>query len=285
MAYANDKSPHHVINMDGTQIMVVEKGSGQYMAHYCDENSDGERDVAKTMQPGETAIFVKIMAMNNSAGVSAPNFAGIAVPELAEDQFLIIKIQSLGITSCMDDFGYIVFSKKRTGNSQIWKHYLNENVKEFLKNIQNKLQLKNIDGTPMGFFFYLDGEAQILCECYDPEVEQIFEDLKVNAAKGVESGTGEHQGNDRATTFKNVKQGAKEVASKAIDVSNQLIRSEMKNAFKMLSNRYQITVTAKFIEKVTYALEVCIYCWNTYSSPTKIRKGYHVRTLKLSLLS
>jgi hypothetical protein len=262
--------------MDATQMMVVEKGSGELMACCCNEDSDQHKAVAKTMLAGETAIFVKIMSMNSASGVSAPNFIGIAIPELSENQFLIVKMESLGITSCMHDFGYICFSQKRTGNSLIWKHYLSTHVKEFISNIKSKLQLKNVDGTPMGFFFYLDGEAQILCECYDSDVDAMFDELGVNAAKGVESGTGEHQGCDRQSVFKNVKQGANEVASKSIDVSNYLIRKELKIAFISLTEQFSITLTAKFIEKVTYAVEVAVYCWRTYSTPTKIKKGYHV---------
>lgn len=40
MAYMNDKFPYCVVNMDGHQLMVTEKGTGEMVAHYCCANSD-----------------------------------------------------------------------------------------------------------------------------------------------------------------------------------------------------------------------------------------------------
>lgn len=85
------------------------------MAHYCCEDSDKARKVAKTMLGRDTAIFVKIMAMNSAPGVSAPNFAVVAVPELSKQQYMIAKINVFGITSCMEAFDISVTRKNDLG--------------------------------------------------------------------------------------------------------------------------------------------------------------------------
>lgn len=123
----------------------------------------------------------------------------------------------------------------------------------------------------MGKVFYLDEEALFLSQCHEPQVQEMYTDLIVDVGKGVESGTGEHQGKNRQTTFRDEKTGLKTVARLSIDVSDALLTTELEAEFSLLFSRFQITVSAKFKAKVTYALSV-----TKHSTPAKLRKGYCV---------
>ena len=278
MAYMNDKSPHYVVNMDGHQLMITEKGSGQLVAHYCSQDSEESKAVAKSMRKGETAIFVKLLSADSQAGISAPTFAIVCVPELGPNDYMITKLSTFGVTSCIDDYGYVCFCQKRSGTTEMIVEFLRDHMGSFFKSIKDKMQLKNIDGTDMGMCFYLDGEALFLSQCYNPEVQQMYKDYLVDVAKGVESGTGEHQGKDRQTTFRDQKTGVKTVSRLCIDVSDDLLTTEVNAAFMLLSSRFKITLTAKFKAKVVYALCVTKHVQQSYSTPAKLRKGYHVKS-------
>lgn len=75
--------------------------------------------------------------MDSQAGISAPTFCIVAVPELGHNDYNIFKPSTFGgVTSCIDDYGYVCFCQKHSGTSEMIVEFLKDHIGTFLKSIR-----------------------------------------------------------------------------------------------------------------------------------------------------
>ena len=215
------------------------------------------------------------MHCSNAGGETAPMLLVVAIKEMPEEEFEVYTIDGLRCTASVGETGYVAFCKTRGGCSKLWRWFFVEFVLVFVKKLRKTYDFKNADGTPMRTFVYLDGEACILKEIFDPKVLELVEECGVDAGKGIESGSGYSQSSDVASTFRNCKTGLKTICRRSINIHCDVIFDSATKAFKSLQEKYHIVLSAKFRAKVIDGMMRISYCVSNYMTPRSISKGFH----------
>ena len=142
-AFSSMLDPHNKWNSDATQLTCDSDSKGGLVC-YVDTHDDNidNQPLASTNFSGDLSIAAKWMHLNNAAGEVAPIILIFAVPSMPEGKCFIRKVKGLRNTAHPDSYGYIIFSKTRAGNSELWNWYFMDFVIPFIKESSERRQNK-----------------------------------------------------------------------------------------------------------------------------------------------
>ena len=247
LAFAAHLKPQCKWNFDGTTFEIGMKGDNQlYVVDTTEEDNEPVRDGG---QNDTLPVYIKWMFLGSAAGHVAPIFLVLAVAAMGENDFFVKKVRGLTYTNDKSVEGFVACSKTRGGCTQLWKYYfLNYVIPEIAKSSEmydTKVRLscqlsktriicfplfyissKTDDGEAMRNFLSSDGEAIILEEVFDAEVQAQFAAAKIDMAKGSPSATSAHQPSDRQTVFNVAKRLVKKSIGNGEVVSNHFLEAQ-----------------------------------------------------------
>lgn len=142
------------------------------------------------------------MAMANACGDSSPLVYIAAIEQMSEDSFEVREIIGMCTTANVNGVGYLLFCKSRAGNQSLWIWYYLNIVIPTIKLANEYYFDKNVNNTPTRNFFSTDGEAIILKQAFNSEIQQGFANNLIDYVKGGASTTGIHNAMDRTTIQK-----------------------------------------------------------------------------------
>lgn len=128
-------------------------------------------------------------------------------------------------------------------------------------------------------FYSMDGEAIILKEVFDPEVQAAFRDALIDVCKISKSDTGHHQASDRSPVFRDCKTGMDTVTNNpSIDFSCSVIEKSVQKVIEEFNNTPEFTSTCKIVGKnykrIILACQKISYVCSNYLCPAKVSAGY-----------
>ena len=130
----------------------------------------------------------------------------------------------------------------------------------------------------MRTFLSSDGEAIILEQAMDSEVQALLALNNIDMAKNAPSATGSHQSADRMSVFKGSKLGVKQSIANNTNVSNPVLEGNLKAVFCGLATKFPgVSVSAGYKEKLIFgSLHIVHALQNAAMTPEKIRRGYTI---------
>ena len=203
----------------------------------------------------------------------------VAVETMNEEEFHFAIVQGLSTSFGNTSFGKIMFTKTRAGSSASWKWYYQNIVLPTINISRNTYNYRNIDGSVMHYVLSSDGENVALEAGMDGEIRDQMNKSYIDFIKLSPSTSGIHQANDRAPTFRSVKDGMDNLARNGVNLSeNTVLEDSIKEAYQSLSVKYpHAKETAEFIRKIYRGCLKLVYVFKgKYLKEDHIKQGFTV---------
>lgn len=126
----------------------------------------------------------------------------------------------------------------------------------------------------MRHFLSMDGEAIILKETFDDEVQNAFKDNRIDVGKITKSDTGNHQASDRSPVFRDCKSGLEHLCKKGENISDKELERNLRQVIGEFQDRYGKCVTSQNANKIIKTCQKVYWVMCNRITPQKVVEGY-----------
>jgi hypothetical protein len=305
-ALASDLAAEYKWNADATTFEILKDDTRD--TYYCVyENERKDKRVQYSAEDGSSGsklpIYIKWMAMTNAVGDMSPVVLIVATDIINKDEESFFFYEVKGLTnSRYYGTGYVLFCSSRGGNKAMWRwYYLNMvvptiaqyqiyyNLKVLVTHIKNILShiinnyihfitiyiLQHNDGRPMRPFFSTDGEAIIIHQSLEDDVQQAFKDNSIDYVKGGASTTGIHNALDRTVVFRDMRAGIKVVNKDGIPPRYSILQNNIDSILSNLEIVSGNNIGSEYKKSIKFGLTAIVHCLqNGYCLPQQLSHGF-----------
>lgn len=126
-------------------------------------------------------------------------------------------------------------------------------------------------------YFSTDGEAIILKQAFNAEIQTLFEEQLIDYVKGGASTTGIHNALDRTTCFRDVRLACTKASERNLNVENVSIQMQLKDAIKNLERMHSIDISSIYTKKIIYGCEIITHAMQCGAiTKEKLAHGFRV---------
>jgi len=261
-------------NGDFTTFIGRPEGSGMKV---CVVRETGDRrQVASTAASGELNVLIKYYGQGCGKGDIAKVLLVLAIPTMPEGVFFYRLVVGVSQTSEAGSSGHVYACATRGGTKEMWKHMFLHCVVPEVRKTSLAYECKDSEGHPQRAVYSSDGEACILEEAFDDEVQQAFKDNCIDYIKKGPSLTSKQQEWDVSDNFKDTKAVLHTLVTQGNHEADTVLQRNIHDFLQELKAAYPgvVVITAAQDAKICFTFDVIVAALKKANMSYKLREGF-----------
>ena len=260
-------------NCDCTTFECRSEGSGKLV---CVVREKGDHSqVASVSSAGELNLIVKFFGLGNAGGNIGAVVLIIAVNDMPENVFFVREILGLSSTSTVGEKGWIYICKTKGGTATLWRHWFTMICIPTISKAARLYDLRDDQDQPYRSFLSSDGEACIINEAFTEEVLDMFRANSIDYLKLGPGSTSSWQPWDVSDLFRGSKSAMKKVVSSGAIIEDDLLRRSLMQYLAAFHLEFaDVSITARFKEKIIYSTMLIVYTLKKHLLPHHMAIGF-----------